>query len=212
MTKIDYGLPPKINSRRADSTSVSTRASHSSIPNRISRSRTGTRTTKQSASSKLQDGHIEFNPAALESFLNQYASDIDELNILDTVVNFDPLQCSPSLRSSRSDERENGAMPDGCDNVSAIYGSAYSSSSPWASCLEPPMSNNNGFDLIATVPFSGLAQYLPSVDFALDLLDTYFLETPSARLMFDQQAVIRRYMSSTLPHQILFSILALASL
>lgn len=70
----------------------------------------------------------------------------------------------------------------------------------------------DSFDLLALIPPSAIAPYLPQLSLTLDLFDIYFLEVPSAKLMFDHKAVVRRYQESTLPHQVLFAILALASL
>lgn len=181
---------------------------HSLPLHRTQQSRCTKPTSKGHSSTRHGDHHVEIDSAALEAFLRQYATDIDETQPLHT--NLDISQSSePPIPNNRTED--NGIEDDWEIPVSGYAPDQSTqrsrSSSPSLAASKAPV-----FDLISLIPPSALAPYLPQHDLGLELIDLYFLELPSAKLMFDQQTVVRRYKDSTLPTQILCSIFAIAAL
>lgn len=191
------------------STSASLKNSHSFLLNRTQKSRCSKPTSKGPSSSKLGDRHIEINAAALDVFLRQYAVDL-EVTSLGAANDLDIPQSDTILPPTT--EIKDGEVEDARDDLLRLdYSSGRCSPKSWESPLLEA-SGTNSFDLIALVPPSALTQYLPQANFAHELLDAFFRELASAKLMFDQRSVVQRYRTSTLPNQILFAMLALGSL
>lgn len=187
--------------------------SHLSPPNRIEKlphSHHSNPIPKAPTHAKHGDGHIEINAAALEAFLREYATDLDsdETTSFDLDSNASQISDVPVTTKGINDNEIEDDW-DSLSDDSALGRSSEGSGSPLSGLST---SKSTGFDIIALIPPAALAPYIPQTEIVLDFFDVYFRELPSAKLMFDQRSVIRKYKDSTLPNPILFGILAVAAL
>lgn len=164
---------------------------------------------RKQVNAKLDTGrHLRVDSAALEAFLRQYATD-EEVTSSDEPDSADFNESGPSTGTAGDgdNEADKVAFTQSLNSRLESPPQVPRASSPTKLARKP-----DSFDLLALIPHSAIAPYLPQPSITLNLFDIYFLEVPSAKLMFDQKSVVRRYQDSTLPQQVLFAILALASL
>lgn len=178
-------------------------------PNRTWKSRCVKSISKDASGGGAKSSHIEINSAALEASLREYSTDVNELTPSDTIKFSNSQSSTPLLPAIRNEDEE---KDDGWDQTPTERTTFTPHKQSWEGSLASSIGQTANFDLIALIPPSALPPYMPQIDLTLELFNVYFLELPSAKLMFDQRSVLHRYRDSTLPNQILFSILAIASL
>lgn len=153
--------------------------------------------------------HIRVDSVALEAFLRQFSRQEDEVTSFNEPKRTESERGIAGIWNAEQEDVEADEIAS-AEFVNSRFDPLTQARE--ASSLTKLVRKPDSFDLLALIPPSAIAPYLPPLTLALDLLDIYFLEVPSAKLMFDHKSVVHRYQNSTLPHQVLFAILALASL